>query len=126
MAKIRSEAVGYTYTRLPASTSRHTASRDALQQRLSEHWAYHFLELPQRRKVLVRKHQAAAAGFDNDMRGAYISPGLHEIDPLCGALTSNAHAPFQRENGGVTPGLFGILMHPCDDIFAIGVGWNIR
>ena len=39
-------------------------------QRLSYHWAYHLLELPQRREVLVGKHQSAAAGFDNDMRGA--------------------------------------------------------
>ena len=35
-----------------------------------EHRAYHLLELSQRREVLVREHQAAAAGFDNDMRGA--------------------------------------------------------
>ena len=35
-----------------------------------EHRAYHLLELPQRREVLVRKHQSATAGFDNDMRGA--------------------------------------------------------
>ena len=35
-----------------------------------EHWAYHLLELPQRREVLVREHQSAATGFDNDMRGA--------------------------------------------------------
>ena len=40
------------------------------QQGLSKHWAYHVLELSQRRDVLVREHQAAAAGFDNDMRGA--------------------------------------------------------
>jgi hypothetical protein len=38
-------------------------------QGLSEPWAYHLLELPQRREVLVREHQSAAAGFDNDMRG---------------------------------------------------------
>jgi hypothetical protein len=37
---------------------------------LSEPWAYYLVELPQRCEVLVRKHQAAAAGFDNDMRGA--------------------------------------------------------
>jgi hypothetical protein len=35
-----------------------------------EPWAYHLLELPQRREVLVRKRQSTAAGFDNDMRGA--------------------------------------------------------
>src|SRR5262245_9619499 len=126
MAKIRSEAVGYTYTRLPASTSRHTASRDALQQRLSEHWAYHLLELSQRREVLVRKYQSAAAGFDNDMRGAYINPGLHEIDPVCWALASDAHAPFQGESSGVTPRCFGILMHPRDEAFAISVSGDIR
>jgi hypothetical protein len=35
-----------------------------------EHRAYDLLKLPQRREVLVRKYQASAAGFDNDMRGA--------------------------------------------------------
>src|SRR5215831_10742542 len=60
------------------------------------------------------------------MRGAYTSPGLHEIDPLGWALASDAHAPFQGESGGVTPGFFGILMHPRNDIFAIGVGGDIR
>jgi hypothetical protein len=39
------------------------------QQGLSEHCTYRLLELPQRRQVLVREHQSAAAGFDNDMRG---------------------------------------------------------
>ena len=32
--------------------------------RLSYHWAYRLLELPQRCEVLVRKLQAAATGFD--------------------------------------------------------------
>ena len=67
----------------------------------------------------MRKHQAAAAGFDNDMRGAYISPGLHEIDPLCWALASDTYAPFQGESCRITPSFFGILMHPRDDIFAM-------
>jgi hypothetical protein len=35
-----------------------------------EHRAYDLMKLPQHREVLVRKHQAATAGFDNDMRGA--------------------------------------------------------
>ena len=76
--------------------------------------------------MLVREHQSAAAGFDNNMRGAYTGPGLHQIDPLCWALPSDAHAPFQGESGGVPPGFFGIVMHPRDDIFAIGVGGDIR
>src|SRR5262245_55916258 len=97
-----------------------------LRPRLAESWAYYLLELPQRCQVLVRKHQAAAAGFDNDMRGAYTSPGLHEIDARCGALTRESHARVQRWTGGVTPGFFGILMHPRHDIFAIGVGGDIR
>src|SRR5262245_14066052 len=97
-----------------------------LPRRLAEPWAYYLLELPQRCQVLVRKPQAVAAGFDNDVGGAYTSPGLHEIDPLGWALASNAHAPFQGESSRVTPGCFGILVHPRHDIFAIGVGGDIR
>ena len=41
-----------------------------LSQGLSEHWPYDVFELPECRQVLVGKSEPAAAGFDNDMRGA--------------------------------------------------------
>src|SRR5262245_61766129 len=60
------------------------------------------------------------------MRGAYAGPGLHEIDPVCRALAGKTHAPFQGEGCWVTPGFFGILMHPSDNAFPHVVGWYIR
>jgi hypothetical protein len=59
---------------LKSFVMKHTAACDRLLiqslERLSEPWAYNLLELPQRREMLVREHQSAAAGFNNDMRGA--------------------------------------------------------
>ena len=46
------------------------AAGQAAIARLAYNWTYDLLELLQRRKVLVGKHQSAATGFDNDMRGA--------------------------------------------------------